>query len=236
MADARSLLRAAATQRAPHAAGITDRWASYHPKTGALRCAACDMVVVKHERLWGAHTASKSHRANVRAMEEREAQEQTSDRAVEEPVVHTEQEDTLKRKDADEPDVTGATEVKRTRRETDSETDAAPALDKEWEEFQRTVIAPSNAKPSSYDDATITAAPELVRDQVAEAPQEEETEEERRARLEREEREDILARIDAEQRAQAEADERYVFSLTRRVLALRARFDRIREARHRRSK
>ncbi|WFD02189.1 hypothetical protein MOBT1_000870 [Malassezia obtusa] len=221
MAEARSLLRATASQRGPAAAGITDRWASYHPKTGALRCSACDFAVVKHERLWGAHTASKTHRDNVQAIEARE--QAHADAAPDEEAQKDDAADTLKRK---EPEAHEEADAKRTRRETEDE--AHPSLDREWEEFQRTVLQPASTTQHKYDQATVSVEPALVRDQTDDEPPVEESEEERRARLEREEREDILARIDAEQRAQAEADER--------VTALRARFAQIREARQRRAK
>ncbi|KAL9936741.1 hypothetical protein V8E36_004809 [Tilletia maclaganii] len=61
--DARSLLRAAAQQR--KADGIQDRYASYHPTTQALRCAACAFLPIKHDSLWSSHASSKSHRNNV---------------------------------------------------------------------------------------------------------------------------------------------------------------------------
>ncbi|CAD6887563.1 unnamed protein product [Tilletia controversa] len=80
--DARSLLRAATSQRR---AGIQDRFASYHPTTQALRCAACAYLPIKHESLWSSHAASKSHRVNVvrvlseeREKEAAEAASQTS--------------------------------------------------------------------------------------------------------------------------------------------------------------
>lgn len=202
MAEARSLLRATASQRDPSAAGILDRYASYHPKTGALRCSACDFAVVKHERLWSAHALSKTHRANVQAIESRErAAQQHKPHAVQD-----EPSETLKRKETEPEELS---EAKRTRRDADT---TPASLDKEWEEFQRTVLQPAASPPTPYDKATITVAPQLVREQATDEPEKEETDEERRARLEREEREDILARIDEEQRAQDEAEERYVAS------------------------
>lgn len=220
MSDARSLLRAAASQREqPPAVGIHDRWASYNAKTGTLRCSACNSAVIKHERLWGAHAASKTHRANVHAIEAREARDTAKEGAVPEDVpVDADPEpeaEGLKRKEAEDSE---ETESKRTRR--DAPEAQAPAVDKEWEEFQRTVLqtaatAPAPAPQKNYEHATISVEPELHHEQAQGTGEVvEETEEEKRARLDREAREEILSRIEDEQRAQDEADERYVAFLT----------------------
>lgn len=218
MSDARSLLRAAASQREqPPAAGIHDRWASYHAKTGTLRCSACNSAVIKHERLWGAHAASKTHRANVHAIEAREARDTAKEGAAPEMVPvdadPAPEAEGLKRKEAEDSE---ETESKRTRR--DAPEAQAPAVDKEWEEFQRTVLqtpAPAPAPQKNYEHATISVEPELHHEQTQGTGEVvEETEEEKRARLDREAREEILSRIEDEQRAQDEADERYVAILT----------------------
>lgn len=233
MSDARSLLRAAASQRdRGSGTGALDRWASFHPTTGALRCAACDFTPIKHERLWGAHAASASHRQRV---QQRLQEETASERA--QPLSEG-----PKRKGSDE---AAAPETKRLRgdeqpvpaSEQDTTNGAAkasgdaqaaraaapaaePAVDPEWEEFQRTVLAEANAIPAhtqqeqrpDYAHATISVAPQLRRDGDEEPQAEEpaETEEQKRARLDREEREEILSRLDEEQRVQDEGEERYV--------------------------
>ena len=53
--------------------------------------------------------------------------------------------------------------------------------------------------------------------------------------LDREAREEVLARIEDEQRAQEDADERYVFRTDTSVRLLRARLARIKQARQRRA-
>ncbi|KAE8212746.1 hypothetical protein CF327_g3657 [Tilletia walkeri] len=73
--DARSLLRAATSQRR---AGIQDRFASYHPTTQALRCAACAYLPIKHESLWSSHASSKSHRVNVARVLSEEKEKETA--------------------------------------------------------------------------------------------------------------------------------------------------------------
>ena len=76
-------------------------------------------------------------------------------------------------------------------------------LDQAWAEFQRTVL---EADAPSYDHATISAEA-----QTTQAPHDaEESESARRARLDRAAREEILSRMEDEQRAQEEGDERYV--------------------------
>ena len=239
-ADARALLRAAASSSAQGATeGIKDRFASYHPKTRALRCLACNYLVIKHESLWASHAASKSHRSNAaqvrKTEEEHEEQQKQQRRAA--------QVDNMdgtggKRKGHEEEDQNGDEEAAKRARKSET----AQPVDAEWERFQREVLdAPSaEQQPSltSYADATIEVGPELRRapgDDREEAEEEDEeedeperankveTEAERRARLEREDREEILARFEEEQRVQDEADER--------VAALKSRFERLKQAR-----
>lgn len=108
----------------------------------------------------------------------------------------------LKRKDPDT-EANASTDTKRVRRDD---------LEDEWAEFQRTVIAPANEAPiAHYEHATISAEPELNRTSSSDLPDHaEEAQAEQRARLDRDAREEALARIEEEQRAQEEADERYV--------------------------
>lgn len=242
-ADARALLRAAASSSAQGATeGIKDRFASYHPKTRALRCLACNYLVIKHESLWASHAASKSHRSNAaqvrKSEEEHEEQQKQQRRAAQ---VDNVDGTGGKRKGHEEEDQNGDEEAAKRARKSET----AQPVDAEWERFQREVLnAPSaEQQPSltSYADATIEVGPELRRahgddrEETREVEEEEdeedelgqankvETEAERRTRLEREEREEILARFEEEQRVQDEADER--------VAALKSRFERLKQAR-----
>ncbi|CAO1616137.1 unnamed protein product [Sympodiomycopsis kandeliae] len=117
--------------------------------------------------------------------------------------------------------------------------------DDDWLQFQKDILAgPSgegtdntaesgtgpgaktNGSASNYSvNATIEAAPQLVRpDGTADAESdEEETPEEIQARKAQEEREEILARLDEEQRLQDEAQSR--------VTSLKSRLERIRASR-----
>lgn len=124
-----------------------------------------------------------------------------------------------KRKDTDQ----DTTQPKRAKHES---------FDAEWAEFQRTVLAPSRAPAPTYEHATISAEPELH----TQAPdQAEPSEAERRALIDQAAREEILARIEDEQRAQDEAEERYVHIHSHTsVQSLRARFAKIKQARQRR--
>ncbi|WFC99891.1 hypothetical protein MYAM1_002637 [Malassezia yamatoensis] len=223
MVEARSLLRATASQRDGAAERINDQWASYHPKTGALRCSACDLVTVKHERLWDNHLASQTHREHVKEMQQRadNARKESKDSNAESAPLTKDAPEIRKRKDTQDSDA----DVKRTKHELPVQDDA-PSLDQEWQAFQTSLKQSETTKDPTYDHATISVEPELKREQAEDVVQHE-TEEQRRNRLQREEREDILARIDAERQAQAEADDR--------VAALRARFAQIREARKRSS-
>ncbi|WFD24031.1 hypothetical protein MEQU1_002728 [Malassezia equina] len=139
--------------------------------------------------------------------------------AVTEPLPEPEDEAPLKRKDPDT-DANESADAKRVRHDT---------LDDEWAEFQRTVVAPANdTSANHYEHAIISAEPELRSTTQAETPYEqEESQAEQRARLDREAREEILARIEEEQRAQEDADER--------VQHLRTRLARIKQARQRRA-
>ncbi|WFD27918.1 hypothetical protein MNAN1_002926 [Malassezia nana] len=125
----------------------------------------------------------------------------------------------VKRKDPDTEEH-ASTDAKRMRHDD---------LEDEWAKFQRTVIAPANEAPvAHYEHATISAEPELNHVSSSDAPDDaEEARAEQRARLDRDAREEALARIEEEQRAQEEADER--------VRVLRARLARIKEARQRRT-
>lgn len=231
-ADARSLLRVAAAERARSSAGgIADPWASYHPTTGALRCAACGYMVIKHEALWSAHAASKSHRSNA-AREKAEREEKERKEAEKK----ARKEGKRKAVDGDADAVEKRQDTKRARTEEEGVKGAAALplqsqtnepVDEDWELFRRTVLdaesdsqAPQAAAAPSYANATISAEPVLRADASREGgahgdageQQQEETQEEsaeeKRARLEQEEREEIYARFEEEQRLQDEADER----------------------------
>lgn len=146
---------------------------------------------------------------------------------VTEPLPEPEDEAPLKRKDPDT-DADESADTKRVRHDT---------LEDEWAEFQRTVVAPSNdSSTNHYEHATISAEPELRSTTQVETPYEqEESQAEQRARLDREAREEVLARIEEEQRAQEDADERYVLPSHASVQLLRTRLARIKQARQRRA-
>lgn len=257
MVDERALPREAASYRTGTMHTVQDRWASYHPKTGALRCIACSYAVITHERLWPAHTLTRSHRENVRKWDTQEVgtmndrigiskthqadeagpMEKTHPKSI--PVgdagaehlavseaLESSESSTLKRKDSD----TQTSQSKRARQDTHN-------FDDEWAEFQRTVLAPSkeSAQASTYEYAIISAEPELHPDESVALKEPDNTDaRHQRARMEQIAREEILARIEEEQRAQEEANERYAFIYLhfRRVRSLRARFARIKQIRH----
>lgn len=236
--DARSLLRAAT---ASSSEGIKDRFASYHPKTRALRCLACNYLPIKHESLWASHTASKSHRSNVAQVRKKEEEQEEKERRTKNEQAESTEEPAAtgsKRKGEDDVEETDNEEkdpAKRARKDP-----GEAQVDSEWERFQREVLnAPTATQQPAFDsyaDATIEVAPELIRginglegvddDEVEEEVEVKvkETDAEKRARLEREEREEILARFEEEQRVQDEADER--------VSALKDRLQRLRQARN----
>lgn len=242
--DARSLLRASTAssasgshvEGAPTHRAIVDRFASYHPKTRALRCSACDYQIVKHESLWASHTASKTHRSNVQAIKRRE--EEQARRDAESSAISEKSTAPGKRKQENEQakEVQEVDTMKRARREGAGPSDEALSqIDSEWERFQAEVLDAS-ANGQSDDSkryinagATIEVEPMLKNqmddDGVGEDEADElvETPAEKQARLEQEEREDIIARLEEEQRLQEEADER--------ASALRARFEAMRRAR-----
>lgn len=257
MVDERALLREAASHRTGTLHTVQDQWASYHPKTGALRCIACSYAVVTHERLWPAHTLTRSHRENVRKWDTQEAgtmndrirtanthqadeagpMEKSHPKSI--PVgdagsghhaasdaLESSENSTLKRKDSD----TQTSQSKRARQDT-------RYFDDEWAEFERTVLAPSKESPqaSTYEHAIISAEPELHPDETLALREPDNTDApHQRDRMEQIAREEILARIEDEQRAQEEANERYVsiYLHFRRVQSLRARFARIKQIRH----
>ncbi|GJE85659.1 hypothetical protein PsYK624_017380 [Phanerochaete sordida] len=107
---------------------------------------------------------------------------------------------------------------------------AAPAaVDLEWEKFQQEVLNPPDVVEDTFQRATVMAEPTVnedalagfpPRDDAAEEPQEELTEEQIRRRKEQDERELIMDRLMEEERAQEEADAR-VTMLKTRLEALR---------------
>lgn len=152
---------------------------------------------------------------------------ESTDTTSTDPLPNHEEDAPLKRKDPDT-DADASTDTKRVRHDT---------MDDEWAEFQRTVVAPANEIPvTNYEHATISADPELISKGYSETPDEQgESQAEQRARLDREAREEVLARIEDEQRAQEDADERYVGTTHTSVRLLRARLARIKQARQRRA-
>lgn len=248
-ADARSLLRAAAAQKraAPSssagagasssssggATAIPDRFASYHRKTGALRCLACDLTI-KHESLWASHAASKSHRAKAEEIKRAEAEE------AEKKQRKAEEEEAAQRQREAQAAASSSSAAGKRKGEQFSSEDGGQGdqtakkrakineeqNDTEWERFQREVMSQASESDAQPDrglysaGATIEVAPKLRQvpgrapledgeeEIEEEAEEEEETEEEKRARLDREEREEIMARFEEEQRIQDEANER----------------------------
>lgn len=247
-ADPKLLLRAAVASSSAQGSGdgIKDRFASYHPKTRALRCVACDYLAIKHESLWASHAASKSHRSNVsRVKGEEEAKEAKLISAKQTQASMTDEDTIGTNKRKDHEDVSGARQPDEDTKRIKSSPkrfESGP-IDAEWERFQREVLNASSssngqAPLSTYANATIEVAPSLkpgINGRETEEPGEDEEEEEvttldkteteaeKRARLEREEREEIIARLEEEQRLQDEADER--------VNALKNRFERLKQAR-----
>ncbi|TKY87819.1 hypothetical protein EX895_003400 [Sporisorium graminicola] len=242
--DARSLLRAAANERAKvGASGITDRFASYS-STGGLRCSACSFVAIKHESLWGAHVLSKSHRANatrIRDEELRQAEVQrTRDgkRKAEENAAPGH--DASRDADASTAEADDAVQGGK-RPRTDSTNEASvksSAFDPEWELFKSQMESTEPEQDASNHTTEVGAALEAEAQlisqgnelglgeaefEAADAKSAEDLEAEERARKEQEEREEILSRFEEEQRQQDEADSR--------VSALKQRLQRIKQAR-----
>lgn len=221
MADERSLLRAAAVQRDARAGAIHNRWASYHPKTGVLRCVACDYTPLKHERLWAAHEASAFHRDRVALLLAQEKKKVASDPPLDISA------DAPSTEHDDAPSSTalllGGTDSQKKRKETEagvdttsatSETDTKRArrttsLDDEWALFQRTVVQAGDTGSAAQESGVISAEPQLVSHE-SQPEAEVDSEAAERARLDRATREDFLARLDAEQDAQQEGAERCV--------------------------
>ncbi|CBQ72596.1 conserved hypothetical protein [Sporisorium reilianum SRZ2] len=241
--DARSLLRAAANERAKAgASGIADRFASYS-STGGLRCSACSYVAIKHESLWGAHVLSKSHRANALRIKEEELRQaeiqRTKDGKRKAEDAAPEQDESADAdalgSDADDA-VQGS---KRARTDSTNEPQAKSAsIDPEWELFksqmESTEPEAGAAESTAGAGAALEAEAQLIShdeqgsgpagtDGAAEEKSAEELEAEERARKEQEEREEILSRMEEEQRQQDEADSR--------VSALKQRLQRIKQAR-----
>lgn len=201
--DARALLRAA--QQATGSSGTTtlnDAFASYHPRTQALRCSACSYAAIKHDSLWPAHAASKSHKLNVAKLKAAQEAEQQQ-RVGEKRKAATAHEEADKRVKTSSP--------------------PPAAVDAEWALFEAEVLNAPNTSADAiapkYVGSTVEVAPVLraesgqpphqQRQDDDEAPvQVAETAEQKRARLEQEEKEEIYARLEDEQRTQDEAEER----------------------------
>lgn len=225
--DARSLLRAAANERAKAgASGISDPFASYS-SSGGLRCSACNYLTIKHESLWGAHALSKSHRANVTRIGEEEVRQAEIQRTKDGKRKADDADEALDEGDGPLTTATGTgngeenagPESKKAR----TEANGAEAIDLEWELFKSQMEAtePDTSQPrKDYSAApALEAEAQLIsHDGDARSGQEahggveektaEELEAEERAGKEQEEREEILSRLEEEQRQQDEADQR----------------------------
>ncbi|CCF52354.1 hypothetical protein NDA11_003696 [Ustilago hordei] len=235
--DARSLLRAAAKERAKSKASIiSDRFASYS-STGSLRCSACNYLTIKHESLWGAHALSKSHRANLTRIREEELRQAELQRTKEGKRKADETDADLDEGDGPQPSGLN--------RDAD-EGEAAPeskkartgaSIDPEWELFKTQMEAAEEEQPNQTTNnysagAALEAEAQLIlqdgtEGQAAGEAEQEKSKEEMEAletaRKEQEEREEILSRLEEEQRQQDEADQR--------VSALKQRLQRIKQAR-----
>ncbi|SPO27172.1 uncharacterized protein UTRI_10634_B [Ustilago trichophora] len=241
-ADARSLLRAAANERAKAgASGISDPFASYS-STGGLRCSACSYLTIKHESLWGAHVLSKSHRANVTRIREEELRQAEIQRTKDGKRKADDADDELEEGDGSLSAATGTGHVEEDAgpesKKARMEANGAEAIDPEWELFKSQMEATEPESSQSRGDhsagAALEAEAQLIShdgdahlDPKAQEEVEEKTAEEleaeERARKEQEEREEILSRLEEEQRQQDEADQR--------VSALKQRLQRIKQAR-----
>ncbi|KIS69517.1 uncharacterized protein UMAG_02056 [Mycosarcoma maydis] len=240
--DARSLLRAVASERAKlGASGVSDAFASYSAN-GGLRCSACDYLAIKHESLWGAHVLSKSHRTNVARIHKEEQVRQAELERTKAGKRKATQGDGRDASPSDAAaDATHARSTlasKKARADTEQVvTDTPPTLDPEWELFKSQVesIEPDLDHPSDTPiaGAALEAEPQLISqddldqrhdtDAVLWEKSAEELEAEERARIEQQEREEILSRMEEEQRQQDEADQR--------VSALKQRLQRLKQAR-----
>ncbi|EST04685.1 hypothetical protein PSEUBRA_005961 [Kalmanozyma brasiliensis GHG001] len=244
--DARSLLRAAANERAKASAtGISDPFASYS-STGGLRCSACKYLTIKHESLWGAHVLSKSHRSNVARIREEELSQaelqRTKDgkRKAQDAPAQDDHREALAASttNADDRNADAASGSKKARVDTDQENDIAPSVDPEWELFKAQLESAEPgqgpAAETNSAGAALEAEAQLISNDDAgrndgtvgndaEELTIEEVQAQERARKEQEEREEILSRLEEEQRQQDEADQR--------VSALKQRLQRIKQAR-----
>ena len=219
--DARSLLRAAASERAKASTqGIYDPFASYNTTTGALRCSACSYTPIKHESLWAPHAQSKSHRMNVARIRAEQEERERIEREHQQEAERTRRESEGKRKAEDDQDnAAEENEAKRARTADVAQTQKS-SVDPEWERFQKELAgedstSTAEASASVFEQATIEVQPILKGQDANEdgagtgaGDEQEETEQERRARLDREEREEIYSRFEEEQRIQDEAQER----------------------------
>lgn len=245
--DARALLRATKgaaagassagddSQSRSGKGAIRDRFASYNSKTGALRCAACSYLTIKHDNLWTSHAASKSHRQNVAAILAKEEKEEEERRRKAEQEELTAKSSIAggKRKAADhdgpngDADASEETKKQKLAATASASVPADPASEAEWEAFQREILSASNPTGTGTDEdykkfaaATIEAAPvlrrrdgdeedeDLVEEEQPIEKTEEELEEERRQKKEQEEKEEIMERYEEEVRAQQEANDR----------------------------
>lgn len=220
-ADARTLLRAAASERAKsNTSGISDPFASYS-STGGLRCSACNYLTIKHESLWGAHALSKSHRANVTRIREEELRQAELQRTKEGKRKAVDAGADIEEHDGPLPSNADGGDVKEDAAPESNKARTDTAIDPEWELFKSQMEAPepepdpsasnysagaaleAEAQLISQDDADLAAAEDGV-----EEKSKEKIEAEERARKEQEEREEILSRLEEEQRQQDEADQR----------------------------
>lgn len=219
--DTRSLLRAAANERAKSSSsGISDPFASYS-STGGLRCSACNFLGIKHESLWGAHALSKSHRANVARMRDEELRQAELQRTKDGKRKADESEMSPSQDDASLPTSRAAADTSET---IDDGPEIKKArIDPEWELFKSQMETSADEDEPSRQGYSAGSAleaeaqlishdandgPRAGQDDELELKSAEELAAEERARKEQEEREEILSRLEEEQRQQDEADQR----------------------------
>ncbi|KAJ7594276.1 hypothetical protein C8J56DRAFT_776106 [Mycena floridula] len=247
MADVRALLKAKREETR-----ITHPLASYN-QNGQLRCSVCG-TLVKHASAWEGHLGSKGHRTTVAKLkEEARAQEEQrlkqereaiarGKRKLEEEDEDEEEEETAKKPRVDDSTFpsdffSDSSRALPTADDDEEEEEAVveekevskPAVDLEWERFQREVVnAPvDDDRREQYESATIMAEPVLVSQTEGMPMAEEEvveptklTDEEERRKKEQDDKELIMDRLLEEERVQEEADMKVV-ALKNRLEALK---------------
>lgn len=189
--SARSLLRAGNASSSSNTSNETERsiledpLISIHPKTKALRCKACDFMVVKHVALWSSHVLSKAHRDGVGRIKKEEELKQRKEeerlekeRRIEEERLEAErlekekQQALVQEKEKENADVKGKRKAEDQLSndqvgDADGNKKQKPDQDEEWLAFQRELLGDddkgnaSNKIKPKYHQATIFSEPKL---------------------------------------------------------------------------